>query len=135
DYSSDQEDISGLAAGSYSVTVTDAHDCTDTFEDIKIGKPDELIATEESVTDASCSSTLTGAIDISVTGGTGDYSYLWSNGTTTQDLSGVGAGFYSVTVTDENGCTDTLADIEVEEPSTLEAEVATITDVSCFGAD
>ena len=127
------EDISGLEAGSYSVTVTDANDCTDDISGIQIGEPDELVASEVSVTDASCAGFATGAIDISVEGGTPPYTYLWNNNATTQDLSAIGAGIYSVTVTDAKGCEDTLEDIEVDDPSSLEASVTTVTDVSCFG--
>ena len=127
------QDISGLAAGFYSVTVTDANGCTDTIDNIEITEPDELMAEVDDITNATCNGELDGAIDISVSGGTPDYTYLWSNGATTQDLTGVAAGLYSVTVTDANGCTDTIDNIEIEDPSTLEAEVDDITDVSCNG--
>ncbi|MCH4823908.1 hypothetical protein ML462_12070 [Gramella lutea] len=127
------QELSGIAAGTYSVTVTDANGCTDTIEGIEVGEPDELVASVESVTNATCNGELDGAIDISVTGGTPEYTYLWSNGVTTQDLSGVAAGLYSVTVTDANGCTDTIENIEIEDPSTLEAEVVSTSDVSCNG--
>ncbi|TQI69759.1 putative secreted protein (Por secretion system target) [Gramella sp. Hel_I_59] len=127
------QDISGIPAGTYSVTVTDANGCTDTIDNIQINEPDELVASVTSVTNATCNGELDGAIDISVVGGTPDYTYLWSNNATTQDLSGVAAGLYSVTVTDANGCTDTIDNIEIEDPSTLEAEVDATTNVSCNG--
>ncbi|WPY99070.1 hypothetical protein [Christiangramia sp. OXR-203] len=127
------QDISGIPAGTYSVTVTDANGCTDTIDNIQISEPDELVASVTSVTNATCNGELDGAIDISVVGGTPDYTYLWSNNATTQDLSGVAAGLYSVTVTDANGCTDTINNIEIEDPSTLEAEVDATTNVSCNG--
>ena len=44
------------------------------------------------------------SIDVTVTGGTGVYTYDWSNGDSTEDVSDLGAGTYSVIVTDENGC-------------------------------
>lgn len=57
-----------------------------------------------SVTNATCGN---GTIDLSVSGGTPGYTYAWSNGPTTQDISGLTAGTYTVTVTDNNGCTKT----------------------------
>lgn len=132
-YTAASQDISGLAAGSYSVTVTDDNGCTDQITGILVGEPDELEATVASITDASCAGFETGAIDINVVGGTSPYTYLWSNGATTQDLTAIGAGVYSVTVTDANGCTDTITEIMVDDPSALDVTATTVTDVSCYG--
>lgn len=125
----------GLSAGTYDVQIRDADtpECFIDLGDITITEPDELKITLDSVTDATCDGFENGAIDISVAGGTPPYSFDWSNGATTEDLSGIAAGTYSVTVTDDNGCSDTLEGIEVGSPSSLEAEATTITDVSCFG--
>ncbi len=126
------QDISGLEAGTYSVTVTDANGCTDTLSGIEIDEPTELVVTVLLITDASCAGSQTGAIDIGVTGGTASYTYLWSNGATTQDLSSIGAGNYSVTVTDGNGCEEVLSGIMVDDPSSLEVVATLVTDTSCF---
>ena len=127
------EDIAGLADCSYSVTVTDNNGCEETISGILVGEPDELVATVVSVTDDSCAGLTNGAIDINVVGGTPPYTYDWSNGATTQDLASVGAGNYSVTVTDANGCEDTIENIMVDDPSSLDVTATTVTDVSCFG--
>src|SRR5690606_11246144 len=68
-FSADTEDISNLSAGTYSVTVTDANGCIDEISGIEIDEPAELVAEVDLITGASCSGTLTGAIDISVSGG------------------------------------------------------------------
>lgn len=133
DFDADTKDTSGLAAGAYAVIVTDENGCTAEISEILVGQPDELDVTLGPVTDASCLGTPTGAIDIDVSGGTEPYTYLWSNGATTQDISGIGAGLYSVTVTDACDCEAVLENIEVKAPSALEAEAVTITEVSCFG--
>lgn len=96
---------SSLGVGSYTVTVTDNAGCIST-ETVVIAEPDPLVLTGI-VTDADCAAS-NGEVVTTVTGGTGTYSYSWSpNGETTADLSGVGAGTFDVTVTDDNGCTST----------------------------
>ena len=78
-----------------------------------------------------------GSIDVTVEGGTGIYTYLWSNDETTEDISDLSAGIYAVTATDENGCSVTV-DIEITEPEELTIEVVQSDyngfGVSCYGA-
>ena len=88
------QDISGLAAGSYSVTVTDANSCTATLLNVSITQPAVLALSETHVDVTTCGGT-NGSIDLSVAGGTGPYGYAWSNGATTQDLSGLATGSYT----------------------------------------
>ncbi len=123
------EDISGLAAGNYGVTVTDGNGCTTTAS-VTINEPPLLTASIQG-TDLLCNGDGSGAADLTVGGGTAPYSFLWSNGATTEDISGIAAGNYSVTVTDDNGCTAS-ASVTINEPPLLIAS-AIATDASCFG--
>ena len=128
------EDIEALAAGTYTVTVTDANGCTATTSST-VTEPIVLSASVTSYTDTlGCNAVGTGAIDVSVSGGTAAYSYNWSNGATTQDLNNLGAGTYNITITDANGCTTTLtADLLIVQVGVPTA-TAVATDVTgCFG--
>lgn len=96
--------VSGLCAGSYSVTVTDANGCSAT-QTFTINQSSS-ITIPFTRTNATCNGSCDGQITVNPTGGTSSYSYLWSpGGQTTQTVSGLCAGSYSVTVTDANGCT------------------------------
>jgi len=93
-----------LIAGTYTMVVTDAVGCTKT-DSIAITQPDSALAmTVDSVVQVLCYSYNNGNINISVTGGTPGYSYLWSNGAITQDISHLVANTYSVIVTDAHNC-------------------------------
>ena len=124
------QDLSGLAAGTYTVTVTDANGCTATAG-ATIGQPAALQA-HAVPTPAACAGSPTGAIALTVSGGTAPFSFLWINGATTQNLTNVHIGTYSVIVTDAHGCTAT-ASATVGQPDVLTA-ISTATDVSCYNA-
>ena len=81
------------------------------------------------VTNASANGLNDGAINITVSGGTSPYTYLWSNAATTEDLTAIGAGSYSVTITDGNMCTSVNM-YAVTQPTSI-AIVDTIMNVSC----
>ncbi len=98
---------SQLCAGNYTVTVTDANNCSiDTPFIVAEPAP---IAPTVNITPVSCNGLCDGVIDLSVAGGTSPYSYDWSNGTTGEDISGVCADLYTVVITDDHGCTEVLA--------------------------
>src|SRR5262249_5027597 len=100
------QDLTGLAAGTYTCTVTDAHGCT-TQQPVTITAPGAP-GLSETHANVSCHGGANGTVDLSVTGGTAPFTYAWSNGATTQDLSGLAAGTYNVTVTDAANCTALL---------------------------
>ena len=103
------EDLSGLSAGTYSCVVSN----DDTGCEVTVSYDILNTTTGISVTgfanDDFCGNG-NGSVDITVTGGSGNYSYAWSNGETTEDLAAVGQGDYSVTVTDtDDGCQTTFS--------------------------
>jgi hypothetical protein len=91
----------GLATGTYSVTITDTNGCsTSCTVDVSSTDAPTCVITG---TNASCTSSL-GSAFVTVTGGAGNYTYAWSNGETTQSISNLPIGTYSVFVTDGAGC-------------------------------
>lgn len=102
--SPDPKDRTGIATGTYNVTVTDANNCT-TAASATVTQPSSNLAIAlASKTNATCG-TNNGVINIAISGGTPSYTYLWSDGIATEDRSGLAAGTYIVMVTDANGCT------------------------------
>jgi len=73
------------------------------FEECIVTDINDFLILCDNIIDVSTFNGTDGGIDISIIGGTGPYTYLWSNGDTTQDISGVPAGTYTVTVTDSEG--------------------------------
>ncbi|MBN8703229.1 MAG: gliding motility-associated C-terminal domain-containing protein [Bacteroidetes bacterium] len=126
------EDLTAIVANTYSLLVTDANSCTTTISTFTITQPTALNAVVTASTNVLCNGALTGAIDVTPSGGTTNYTYAWSNGATTQDLSGVAATTYSLLVTDANACTKTITGISVTQPSAITLTL-TNTHVSCFG--
>lgn len=97
---------SGLAAGSYSVAITDNAGCSVTkWGNVTATSP---IVAGLSTTQASCIYTSDGTITAGVSGGTAPYTYTWSNGGTGASISGLATGYYSVHITDAASCTRNL---------------------------
>lgn len=79
----------------------------------------------------SCPGLFDGAIDFIMAGGTPQYTYVWSNGLYTEDIDNLGAGVYTVTVTDANGCTHEDS-VEIEEPEEMITNVVQVQGVDCL---
>ena len=121
-FTSSSQNLTGLEAGSYTVTIEDINGCSTTGT-YTISEPDALIpsCTSEG---ALCNADANGTVEVSVAGGTTPYTYAWSNSVDSISASqtGLTAGTYGVTVTDANGCVITCSSV-VGEPDVLNAVV------------
>jgi gliding motility-associated-like protein len=138
-FTASSEDITDLEAGTYCVTVTDDAGCstTECFTIIEENVLDVSLVGFSDFTcfPISCAGECDGAIDISVSGGSGLYTFDWTGPSFTssdEDINGLCAGTYTVTVTDENGCmvTDSWT---LNEPQPLEVQLDGVVDVLCSG--
>ena len=122
--------VANLAAGTYTVVVTDANGCKATVS-VTVAASINLSVSITGV-NASCGAN-NGTATATVNGGTAPFTYLWSNGATTASISGLGAGTYSVTVTDKNGCTGT-ASVVITASSNITISISK-TNVLCNGGN
>jgi len=120
-----------LPPGNYTVTVTDgANVFASAFVTITAG-----VQTSTSVTNLSCNGGNNGAINLSVSGGSSNFLYSWSNSATTQDVSGLSAGAYTVTVVDVT-CADTVKKIAIiTQPTALSTTMSITNASSCSTSD
>jgi gliding motility-associated-like protein len=127
-----QEDHSNVAAGSYSVTVTDNSGCTATATaTITIPTPMSAAITP---TDIVCNGVNTGSLNLTVSGGSPSFVYAWSGGLpAVEDPANVAAGTYTVTVTDAQNCTAT-ATATINQPTPLSVSLSA-TDITCNAAN
>jgi hypothetical protein len=123
--------ILDLPAGIYTVTVTDQAAETSTAQ-VEITEPDAIVISTTSITDVTCPGGNDGAVDINVSGGVMPYQYEWPTGATTEDVSNLAAGNYSVTVSDQNGC-GTEFNIFINQPLVIDVVVDEMTQIQCFG--
>jgi len=118
-----------LYAGTYTVNVADLNGCP-ANNIITLTEPDVMSATI-SGTDATCIGGTTGSADLSVSDGTPPYTYAWSNGPISQDISAIGQGTYTVTITDN--CAATVVDsVVITQPPALASSISG-SDISCKG--
>ncbi len=125
--------FSGLSAGNYVVTVSDANNCS-TIAMVDIDGGVAPIASISSVTQASCAQP-TGSVSIAVAGGRAPFQFNIGNGNTPQPtFSDLAAGDYVVTVTDVNNCTTTQS-ITIDEPSSPSLSLVSTQNAACGNAN
>ncbi|MFN5653249.1 MAG: SprB repeat-containing protein, partial [Flavobacteriia bacterium] len=124
------EDLTNVNPGLYSVLVYDANACftSDTFLITQVGSPMTLQITGTNVV---CFGGNDGTINLTVNGGTSPYQYNWNNGATTQDISGLLAGTYTVNVTDANQCVVSTS-LTITSPTAPLVITGQEVDLQCF---
>jgi gliding motility-associated-like protein len=125
---SNAQSRTNLGAGTYAVMVNDANGCTAT-QSADITEPNEIVIKESHV-NPTCNGYANGSIDITATGGSGNFTYSWNNQQTANTATNLTAGQYAVTVTDAKGCTSVLDHIIITHPAALVVD-ANITNAAC----
>jgi hypothetical protein len=128
------KDISDLLQGQYNVTVTDENSCTATASATVSGPAALLEVGLDAKTDVTCNGAGDGTINITASGGIPAYTYEWSDGSIDEDRTGLAPGTYTVTVTDDNGCTATLT-TTIAQPAVLTISVNKTNPTCPPGAD
>jgi len=124
--------ISGLSAGTYSVTVQDSENNCQKTAMYTLQNPTQLVL-NETIQHISCNGANNGSISLNPIGGCTPYIYLWTTGSTNNNLSGLAPGIYTVTLTDCNQCT-IIKGITINSPPKIEVNVTQSTNASCLGA-
>lgn len=120
-----------LGAGAYVITVTDSHGCTATTN-ATLTQPTAISSTSV-ISNVTCNGLCNGQITLVPSGGTAPYTYLWSNGQTTNPATSLCAGVYSVVITDNHGCNFTLSGMNVTQPSALTVSPSSTPGTICIG--
>lgn len=121
--------FTGLAPGSYVITVSDANGC-ESSETVVISSADAPVISIDSQNNVSCFGANDGSAQVGVTGGTQPYTFTWTPAvSTTASVANLAPGNYTVTVSDANGCESSLS-ITITEPNPIEIQ-ASATDASC----
>jgi gliding motility-associated-like protein len=123
----------GLSAGTYTATIMDSIGCTDSITTATITEPTQLSVSIDSITNVLCNGQANGTITVVPSGATPNYTYAWAPvASSLPTVSGVAAGTYSVTVTDQNSCSLTVS-MTVTEPAVLSSAVSSTINPLCFG--
>uniref|UniRef100_UPI0025D1309E beta strand repeat-containing protein n=1 Tax=uncultured Pedobacter sp. TaxID=246139 RepID=UPI0025D1309E len=121
----------GLSAGTYTCTITDANGLTKT-QNVTITQPTAITATT-SQTNVACNGATNGSASVTVSGGAGGYTYSWSpSGGTAATATGLSAGTYTCTITDANNC-QIIKTFTITQPTAITATTSQ-TNVACNGA-
>ncbi|WP_438426489.1 T9SS type A sorting domain-containing protein [Aquimarina macrocephali] len=131
----DDPSIDDLEPGAYIVTITDDSNVEISSGVYNITQPDLLEINSISTTPVLCPQGNTGAIDVSITGGTPPYTILWEDGQTTQDIQNLTVGQYNIMVQDANGCTTDKTIPVINQDNQIQIQDASLTNVSTYEGD
>lgn len=131
--------VTGVPAGVYAVTITDAKGCSGTSS-YTVFQPAQIVVALDNANSKAptCTDSKDGIIAVTVTGGNlGKLTYSWSNGASnvgsTNPLENQSAGVYGVTVTDAEGCTGLLDNIQIEQPDAIFGALNPLDSIKCHG--
>jgi gliding motility-associated-like protein len=131
-FTSADEDLTNLAADTYTATITDAQNCVVVLE-FTLDQVDELLI-DGAIQDVTCSGDADGEIDLTLSGGQAPYDVVWTSplgfNSIDEDISGLQADIYTATVTDATGCENT-AQFEIMQPDPIVSN-AIVSDVLCI---
>jgi len=126
--------LTGIPAGSYSVTASDINGCAQIANCSVFGPPYIALSVTSNISDVICNGGVDGSINLVISGGTTPFSFVWSNNSITQNVTGLNSGLYSVTVSD-GITTAVLSDLNLSEPPQIEIDFTSDPDTICPGED
>lgn len=136
-FTSTANNITSIAPGVYNVTIDDTGGCPFS-NSYTITEPADLIINVDSENDITCFGSANGSVAITITGGTGNYIYNWTNNgssfAATEDIANLSPGAYVVSVTDANNCGPKTATFTISQPPILAVSLVSQTNVLCFNA-
>ncbi len=129
------QDLEDVAAGLYSVTITEGT-CVQQLKNLQVKAPTAFLFLPNSIENATCNGSSNGKIDLAVSGGTPPYTFYWNNAATTEDIGNLPPGAYRTTLTDSRGCSAVSPFLAVTQPAALTVTADSIHPITCAaGAD
>lgn len=125
--------LNGVSSGIYHATISDSEGCSLVTDAFELHAPQILSTGIVTKSDASCNAGLDGFVRAAALGGSPPYLFNWSNGRQGSLITGLSPGNYSVTIQDQNNCTDIIENIVIGEPEPLQLELINIENQVCPG--
>lgn len=123
--------VNNLESGEYIVTITDGSSCSIETDPITVISRQEITTGVALIRNVDCTGDNNGIIQLGINGGTPPYTVQWSNGMSMPTITQLPKGNYSVTITDQSGCNNTIEDIVITEPEGLNVSINNTEDINC----